>query len=113
MEAYRDQYATIFHNGRKVTVISISVDPDTTLASWAKDEDFPMVFASDIGGRVGSLYAAYDSTRKQDNRTLYVVAPDGKVAYVTRPFRILAAAAYKELGDVVDRLSPVKKDSAQ
>ena len=47
MEAYRDQYATLFNNGRKVTVIGISVDPDTTLAAWANESDFPVVFASD------------------------------------------------------------------
>ena len=35
MEAYRDQYATLFNNGRNVDVIGISVDPDTALASWA------------------------------------------------------------------------------
>ncbi|MFL5464079.1 MAG: peroxiredoxin family protein, partial [Gemmatimonadaceae bacterium] len=53
MEAYRDQYATLFNNGRNVTVIGISVDADTTLASWAREEDFPIVFASDPGGKVG------------------------------------------------------------
>ena len=29
MEAYRDQYATLFNNGKKVVVLGISVDPDT------------------------------------------------------------------------------------
>ena len=28
MEAYRDQYATLFNNGKKVVVLGISVDPD-------------------------------------------------------------------------------------
>jgi len=36
MEAYRDQYATLFNNGRKVVVLGISVDADTTLASWTQ-----------------------------------------------------------------------------
>ena len=31
MEAYRDQYATLFNNGRNVAVVAVSVDPDTTL----------------------------------------------------------------------------------
>ena len=31
MEAYRDQYATLFNNGRGVVVLGMSVDPDTTL----------------------------------------------------------------------------------
>ncbi|HUQ79592.1 MAG TPA: redoxin domain-containing protein [Gemmatimonadaceae bacterium] len=106
MEAYRDQYATLFNNGRKVTVIGISVDADTTLASWAHDADFPVVFASDGEGKVGTAYGAYDQARKIDNRSLYVIGPDGKIAYKTQPFRVLVAEAYTELADVIDKLSP-------
>ena len=106
MEAYRDQYATLFNNGRNVAVVGISVDPDTALASWARDAAFPMVFASDPGGTVGQRYGAYDPRSGSDNRTLYVVGPDGRVAYRVSPFRQMVASAYDELGAVVDRLSP-------
>ena len=102
MEAYRDQYATLFNNGRKVVVLGISVDPDTTLANWAREADFPVLFASDVDGKVGSLYGAYDAARKMDNRSLYVVGPDGKIAYKTQPFRVLVAEAYTELGAAID-----------
>ena len=113
MEAYRDQYATLFNNGRNVTVIGISVDADTTLASWAREEDFPVVFASDPGGKVGQTYGAFDAKNKLDNRSLFVIAPDGRVAYVTKPFKVLTPAAYTELGAVVDSLAPpAKADSA-
>jgi len=114
MEAYRDQYATLFNNGRNVTVIGISVDPDTALASWARDEDFPMLFASDPGGKVGQLYAAYEAKNKTDNRSLFVVRPDGRIGYVTKPFKVLTPSSYAELGAVVDSLSPaVRADSAR
>ena len=106
MEAYRDQYATLFNNGRNVTVIGISVDPDTALASWAHDEDFPVVFASDPSGVVGRQYGAYDDKNKLDNRSLYVIRPDGRVAYVTKPFKVLTPSAYSDLAAVVDSLSP-------
>jgi peroxiredoxin len=106
MEAYRDQYATLFNNGRNVTVIGISVDPDTTLASWAKDSDFPVVFGSDPDGAVGSLYGAYDIARKTDTRSLYVIGPDGVIAYKTQPFRVMAQDAYTQLGEVIDKLAP-------
>ena len=106
MEAYRDQYATLFNNGRDVVVIGISVDPDTALASWAADADFPMLFASDGGGVVGRRYGAYDEKNGLDNRSLYVVGPDGRIAYRVAPFRQLVPAAYEELAAVVDRLSP-------
>ncbi|MFL5623511.1 MAG: redoxin domain-containing protein [Gemmatimonadaceae bacterium] len=112
MEAYRDQYATLFNNGRNVTVIGISVDADTTLASWAREEDFPIVFASDPGGKVGQAYGAYDAKNKLDNRSLFVIRPDGRIGYVTKPFKVLTPAAYTELAAVVDSLAPpVKADS--
>jgi peroxiredoxin len=106
MEAYRDQYATLFNNGRKVTVIGISVDPDTTLASWAKQSAFPVVFGSDSDGAVGTLYGAYDPARKTDNRSLYVIGPDGVIVYKQQPFRVMAQDAYTELDAVIDKLNP-------
>ena len=113
MEAYRDQYATLFNNGRKVTVVSISVDADTTLANWAKSSDFPMVFASDAGGKMGSLYGAYDANRKIDLRRLFVVGPDGRIAYHVPSFQVLSPAAYTDLGRVVDSLSPPPADTTK
>ena len=113
MEAYRDQYATLFNNGSNVVVMGISVDADTTLASWAREEDFPILFASDPGGKVGQLYGAFDAKNKVDNRSLFVVGPDGRVAYVTKPFKVLTPSAYTELAAVVDSLSPPRTDSAQ
>ena len=109
MEAYRDQYATLFNNGRKVTVLGISVDADTALASWAREEDFPVLFVSDPGGKVGQLYAAYDAKNKLDNRSLFVVGPDGRIAYVTKPFKVLTPSAYTELAAIVDSLAPPPK----
>ncbi len=106
MEAYRDQYATLFNGGKKVTLIGISVDPDTALVSWMKDANFPFIFASDGDGAVGQLYGAYMPANKIDNRSLYVIGPDGKIAYKAQPFRQSSADAYTELGDVIDKLSP-------
>ncbi len=106
MEAYRDQYATLFNNGRNVTVIGVSVDPDTALASWARDEDFPVVFASDPGGTVGKMYGAFDVKNNLDNRSLFVIRPDGRVAYIAKPFKVLTPSAYTDLAAVVDSLAP-------
>jgi peroxiredoxin Q/BCP len=113
MEAYRDQYATLFNNGRKVVVIAISADADTTLASWAREEHFPMLFGSDTGGKVGALYETFDTKRNQDTRSLFVVGPDGKIAYVTRPFRVLVQQSYTDLAAVIDKLAPLPVDTAQ
>jgi peroxiredoxin Q/BCP len=110
MEAYRDQYATLFNNGRHVTVIGISVDPDTALASWAHDAQFPILFASDPTGDIGRRYGARNEQYKLDDRSLFVIAPDGRVAYVAQPFKELSPKAYTDLAAAVDALAP--KDSA-
>ena len=101
MEAYRDQYAKLFNNGKNVVVIAISADPDTALASWAHDEEFPMLFASDSGGAIGRKYGVFNQKIGLDTRVLYVIAPDGKVTYRAMPFRELVASAYTELGEAV------------
>jgi peroxiredoxin Q/BCP len=101
MEAYRDQYAKLFNNGKNVVVIAMSVDPDTALASWARDESFPVLFASDVGGDVGRKYGVFSDKYKLDTRVVFVIGPDGKVTYRAMPFRELTANAYTELGDAV------------
>ena len=108
MEAYRDQYATLFNNGRNVVVMGISVDPDTALANWAHDADFPVVMVSDHDGAIGKLYGAYDEARKFDRRYLFVVGPDGTVTYRAIPFNVLAQASYTGLDSAVDAASGTK-----
>jgi peroxiredoxin Q/BCP len=113
MEAYRDQYATLFNNGRHVVVIGVSVDPDTALASWLHDADFPVLFASDPNGKVGQMFGAYSEQSKMDNRTLYVLDQTGKIAHKMQPFRQSTAEAYTELGEVIDKLSPPSQPPGQ
>ena len=110
MEAYRDQYATLFNNGRDVVVIAISVDADTTLANWARESDFPMLFASDPGGRVGVVYDAFVPASNVDNRSLFVIGPDGRIVHRMLPFSALSPKAYAELEEVIDRVSPEQRE---
>ena len=106
MEAYRDQYATLFNNGRRVTVIGISADPDTTLASWAREKDFPMVFASDAGDAVARRYGLVNEKNRLGTRAVYVIDPRGTVRYTVPAFKPLVPSAYTDLAAAVDRLSP-------
>ena len=103
MTNFRDQYATLFNGGQGVQVIAISTDPDTALASWAKEANFPVLFASDIKGDVGKLYSAYREKQKVDDRLLFVVGPDGKITYTAKPFKAFVAESYAELGAAVKR----------
>ena len=106
MHAYRDQYAQIFKDGQDVVLIAISADPVDALASWARDDQFPFLMASDSGAVVGQLYGALASRPGITNRNLFVVGPDGTIAYRAVPFREVDPAAYTELGEAVNRLIP-------
>ncbi|MEO7361370.1 MAG: redoxin domain-containing protein [Gemmatimonadaceae bacterium] len=106
MEAYRDQYATLMNGGSKVTLVGISVDPDSALTSWSKDANFPFMFGSDVDKAVGTKYGAAGARFHQ--RILYVIAPDGKISYVATPFKQLDAAAYTDLGAAIDKAAGMK-----
>ena len=101
MEAYRDQYATLFNGGKKVVLLGISVDPDTMLANWARESSFPVLFGSDPDQKVGKLYG---STRgKLDTRNLFVIGPDGRITFKQVPVNVLSQEAYAELGKAIAR----------
>jgi len=102
MNAYRDQYAQLFKNGRNIVLIAISADPDTALASWARDAEYPFLFAQ----AVGKMYGALSRFPGITNRNLFVVGPDGKVAYRATPFREIDPTAYTELGAAIAKLVP-------
>jgi peroxiredoxin len=105
MEAYRDQYATLFNNGKKVVLIGISTDADTTQAAWARESSFPNLFASDPDQAVARLYGSADG--KSDTRNVFVIGADGKIAARIMRFNVLSADAYAELGkDVAATLVP-------
>ena len=101
MDAYRDQYATLFKNGRGVVLIAISADPDTALASWARDSEYPFLFASDVATKVARQYGALAEDPGLTNRNLFVVGPDGRIAYRAVPFREIDPAAYRDLAAAI------------
>ena len=109
MEAYRDQYAELFNNGRNVVLIGISNDSPQDLGSWLKDADFPFLFASDAAND-GATYSAFGGglrgNNMVDSRSVIVVGPDGTVAGVIPQFRQVDPQAYEELAEIIDRVTP-------
>lgn len=98
MHAYRDQYAQLFKDGQDVVLIAISADPVDTLAAWARDDQFQFLMASDADLTVGRLYGALSPRGNVTNRNLFVVGPDGRIAYRAVPFREVDPVAYEDLG---------------
>lgn len=111
MESYRDRYQEVFNGGQGVTLLAVSVDPDTALLSWARDANFPMLFGSDVGGAVGTKYGAFRG--QSDDRSLFVIDPEGRISYVARPFRQMAEDAYAELAAAVDAVTPARANELQ
>lgn len=107
MKAYRDQYAQVFQNGKKVSLIGVSIDPDSALVSWAKDEQFPFRFGADTDRAVGVAYGA-NTGAGAHKRHLYVIDPKGKIAYIATPFLQMSADAYTALGTAVAQAGGAK-----
>lgn len=103
MNAYRDQYAQTFNGGKGVTVLAISVDPDTVQADWAREAGYPVTFVSDTGKVAGKAYNVLPAGRSAFQRVAFVVGKDGRVAHVMRPFRELVQDSYDELADAVKK----------
>lgn len=100
MESYRDRYQELFRNGEKVTLLAISVDPDTALISWAQDSRFQFRFGTDMNRAVGKIYAASNGEGFH-KRFLYVIDPQGRISWLATPFNQMSADAYTDLGKAV------------
>ncbi len=111
MHAYRDQYATLFHDGRNIVLIAISVDSAGALASWAHDDEFPFLMVSDTGGAIGKRYGARLERYNVDSRALFVIDPGGRIAWRTPDFKEIDPTAYTELAGVLNRVAGAGADS--
>jgi peroxiredoxin len=107
MEAYRDQYARLFHDGRDVVLIGISSDLPEELRSWAADADFQFLFGSDPESEA---YAAFGGDPRDNgmvgSRAVIVIDPEGRIAGVIPTFRQVDPTAYEELGKIIDGVTP-------
>lgn len=103
MEAYRDQYATLFNNGNGVKVLAISTDDVAAQQGWAAEAGFPQTFVSDPAGVAGNAYDVKYPAVNLYRRVVFVIDKQGKVSHIMRPFRELSTDAYTELGDAVKK----------
>ncbi|HEX2167204.1 MAG TPA: redoxin domain-containing protein [Longimicrobiales bacterium] len=106
MHAYRDQYAQTFNSGQDVVLIAISADSIQELHEWARDDQFQFLMASDAGLEVGRLYGALSPRGPVTNRNLFVIGPDGRIAYRAVPFREIDPTAYEELAAAIQETLP-------
>ncbi len=86
MQAYRDKYDQLFHSGKDVTLLGVSTDSAKDLYSWAAEAHFQFTFLADVNGDAGMKYATYRRPEATSSAYVYVVAPNGKISYVMKPF---------------------------
>lgn len=107
MDAYRDQYASLFKDGQNVILLAISDDTPQALASWARDADFQWLFGSDPDGAAYAAFGGDPSDSGQvTSRAVIVVDPEGKISEVIPRFNQVDPAAYQQLGAAVDKVTP-------
>ena len=95
----------MFNGGKKVYLLGISVDADTTLAAWAIEKKYPGAFANDPAQVIGKAYASIRGRVEQ--RNVFVIGPDGKIKYRVINFNVLSQDAYAELEKAVDQAAGV------
>ena len=112
MHAYRDQYAQTFNGGRGVVLIAVSTDSIGTLASWAREDEFPFAMGSDVDGAVGKAYGVSIERPNAifNGRAVFVIGPDGRITSRQAPFREIDPAAYEELAEAVRATIPVEAE---
>jgi len=100
MRTFAEQYDSLF--GPEVTVVGISTDSLQTHVRFAQSLDLPFRLLSDQQQVAARRYGSHDRSGYL-RRTVYVVGPDGKVAYRNLKFNALDPSHYAELGAAVRR----------
>ncbi|HEY4100707.1 MAG TPA: redoxin domain-containing protein [Gemmatimonadales bacterium] len=107
METYRDEYDSLFHAGKGVRLLAVSSDPPADLNSWAAEAHFQFTFLSDAAGEAGHEYGTWPAQGNYERRFVFVVAPNGKVTYVSA-FNVIDPMAYAALGRAINDAMAMK-----
>lgn len=114
MHTYRDQYVNLFRGGRDVVMIGLSTDSIEDLQSWAEDDEFPFLMATDPESAAAAAFGMpLRPSSIIQTRTVFVIGPDGTIAHVAAPFREIDPTAYEELAAAIDRVTPPLDDESR
>lgn len=103
---FRDEYQQMFGEG--VVVLPVSLDDMDSHVSWAKEAHFPFALVSDAGGQIATKYGSLTPGRGAANRTVFVIGPDGHIAYSDLKFGALDQHAYDALATAVKQAAAAK-----
>ena len=85
-------------------VIAISGDYAYSHHAWAKHHDLPFRLAADHDHAVAKRYASFNAESGMDRRTVFVVDPEGKIAYVDLAYDARDAASFDRLTEALKAL---------
>lgn len=98
MQTFTDQFDTLF--GPDVIVVGINADSLETHQRFAAKLGLPFRLLTDPDLKVARRYGSYDGSGRP-RRTIYVVAPDGRVHYRNLKFNPMDPKDYSALGAAV------------
>jgi thioredoxin-dependent peroxiredoxin len=98
MRSLAQQYDSL--GGPDVVLVAISTDSVSTHRRFAQSLNLPFRLLSDPDQRISKQYASKDPNG-QNRRTVYVVGPDGRVAFRNLQFNALDPKDYAELRNAV------------
>jgi peroxiredoxin Q/BCP len=98
MQTFADQYDTLF--GPDVIVVGINADSLDSHHRFAAKLGLPFRLLSDPELKVARTYGSYDGSGRP-RRTIFVVAPDGRVHYRNSKFNPMDPKDYSALGAAV------------
>jgi peroxiredoxin Q/BCP len=98
MQTFADQYDALF--GPDVVVVGVNADSLTTHNRFAGRLGLPFRLLTDPDQKIARKYGSADDTG-YPKRTVFVIGPDGKVAYRNMKFDALDPTHYAELGSAV------------
>ena len=98
MRTLAQQYDSL--SGPEVVLVAISTDSVSTHRRFAQSLNLPFRLLSDPEQRVSKQYASKDPNG-YNRRTVYVVGPDGRVAFRNLQFNALDPKDYAELRNAV------------
>jgi peroxiredoxin len=103
MRTLTEQYESLF--GADVVVVGVSTDPPETQHRFAARLGVPFRLLSDPDQKVAKKYGVDDESGFI-RRSVYVLGPDGKVAYRNLRFDPFDPKAYAALGTAVRSTRP-------
>lgn len=98
LRTFAEQYDSLF--GEDVVVVGISTDSLSTHSRFAARLGIPFRLLSDPNQEVARKYGSH-SNRGFPRRTVFVIGPDGRVAYRNMRFDAGDPQHYAELGSAV------------